>query len=93
MSEERAVALLQSAAVGTVLTLLGQPPQRRDLGLSETAREGGRGRHHQRGGRARRGGARGAAVALGAALERASVLTAGEKHLLEELLRRIADAE
>ncbi|MDB6078046.1 MAG: Transcriptional regulator, TetR family, partial [Akkermansiaceae bacterium] len=39
VSEERAVALLQAAGVGTVLTLLNQPEERRDPGLSEIARE------------------------------------------------------
>ncbi|MBC8143362.1 MAG: TetR/AcrR family transcriptional regulator, partial [Armatimonadetes bacterium] len=39
MGEERAIALLQSAGTGTVLTLLSQPEARRDAGLSETARE------------------------------------------------------
>ncbi len=89
-SEPRAVALLQSACVGTVLTLLGEPEARRDPGLSASAREAvlaaitGEAVSPA-------GPLPGAAAALlRASLERTTVLTAGERHLLEELLDRIA---
>jgi AcrR family transcriptional regulator len=39
VSEERALALIQAGGVGTVLTLLSQPADARDLGLSVLARE------------------------------------------------------
>lgn len=92
VSEERAIALLHSACTGTVLTLLGGSEAQRDLGLSETAREAimaaitGEVI-------AAEPGPSGAAAALRASLDRTSVLTDGERHLLEELLDRIADGE
>lgn len=91
ISEARAVALLQSVAVGTVLTLLREPEERRDPGLSTTAREAvvaaitGEVFLHPD------SGSRGAAAALSASLDRTAPLTGGERHLLEELLDRIAD--
>ena len=93
VSAERAVALLQSMCVGTVLTLLGQPEGRRDRGLSETAREAvlaaitGDATPHAA------PGASGAAAALRAYLDRTSVLTTGERSLLDELLDRIANGD
>ncbi|MBC8138022.1 MAG: TetR family transcriptional regulator, partial [Fibrella sp.] len=92
VSEERAVALLQSMGTGTVLTLLGKPEQQRDLGLSETAREAVVAAITGEAVLAGAPGPSGAAMALRASLDRVSVLTGGEKHLLEELLDRIADA-
>lgn len=92
VSEERALALVHSMGTGTVLTLLGQPEGRRDPGLSEAAREvvvaaiTGDALSPADPGPSR------AAAALKASLDLTSVLTAGEKHLLEELLDRIADA-
>ena len=91
ISEERAVGLIQSVGNGTVLTLLSQPENRRDPGLSETAREsvvaaitGEAFRHAD-------SGPSGAAAALRASLDQTAVLSAGEKHLLAELLDRVAN--
>lgn len=91
ISEERAVGLIQSVGNGTVLTLLSQPENRRDPGLSETARESvvaaitGEASPHAN------SGPSGAAAALRASLDQTAVLSAGEKHLLAELLDRVAN--
>ena len=93
VSEERAVGLLQAAGTGTVLTLRGQPDAARNKDLSEAAREAvvdtitGEAEPNVH------TGARGAATALRASLDSTSVLSAGERHLLEELLDRIADGD
>ncbi len=93
VSEQRAVALLHSMCVGTVLTLLREPEKRRDLGLSEAAREAvvvaitGEAISTQA------PGPSAAAAQLRASLDQTSVLTGGERHLLEELLDRIADGD
>ena len=91
VSEARAIALLHAVGTGTILTLLAQPEERRDPGLSDAAREAVI--------RAITGepispadtGAQGAAAALRERLDDVSVLTAGEKHFLEELLDRVAN--
>jgi AcrR family transcriptional regulator len=93
MSEERAVALVQSMGVGTVLNLLGTPEAERDPGLSETAREAVVAAITGEQAAPADQGPSGAAAALRASLDRSSVLSAGERHLLEELLDRIADGE
>jgi len=93
VSEARAVGLLESAGLGTILTLLGQPESRRDPGLSESAREavvvaitGEQVATSDQ-------GVSGAAATLRASLERTSVITSGERHLMDELLDRIADGD
>jgi AcrR family transcriptional regulator len=91
VSEERAVALLQSVCIGTVLTLLGQPEEQRDPGLSDAAREAVVAAITGKATARTEPGPRGAAMALRASLDRTAVLTAGERHLLGELLDRIAD--
>ena len=90
VSEARALALVQSVCVGTVLTLLGEPVDRRDVGLSDVAREATMA--------AITGGAApsstgpgGTAAALSASLDQVSVLSPGEKLLIGELLVRIAN--
>ncbi len=89
-SEERAIDLLRAAGTGTVLTLLAQPEEARDPGLSKAAREAViaaiTGEPAIRDTR----GPEGAAAALRASLDRTSVLSDGERHLLAELLDRIA---
>lgn len=91
VSEERATALLQSMGVGTVLTMLGQPEEQRDPKLSEVAREAVVAAITGEAITPTQPGPSGAAAALRASLDRISVLTGGERHLLEELLDRIAD--
>lgn len=96
VSEERAVALMQSACVGVVLTLLGQPHDARDEGLSVASREAviaaitvvprANSKAHTAESTPRR-----AATALRASLDQTTVLSKGERQLLEELLDRIAD--
>jgi AcrR family transcriptional regulator len=93
VSEDRAVALLQAGCVGTVLTLLGQPEAQRDAGLSASAREAVLAAITGRAIKRAAPGPTAAATALRACLGLTTVLTAGEQHLLEELLDRIADAD
>jgi AcrR family transcriptional regulator len=91
VSEERALALFQSACNGTILTLLSQPHELRDNGLSAAAREAAMAAIT---GEVIAGVGQGpstVAVALRASLDQISVLTQGEKHLLEELLDRITN--
>ena len=91
VSETRAVALLQSMGTGTVLTLLGQKEESRDLGLAEVAREAVIAAVTSESTTPAEPGPGGAAATLRASLDRTSVLTGGERHLLIELLDRIAD--
>jgi AcrR family transcriptional regulator len=91
VSEDRAVALLQAGCVGTVFTLLGQPVERRDAGLSAAAREAVVAAITGEAIGSADRGLNATAAALRAGLERTDVLTPGEKHLLKELLNRIAN--
>jgi AcrR family transcriptional regulator len=91
--EERAVALVHSVAVGVIQTLLEQPEDERDLGLSRAARESVLGSITGEPAVTRGSGAHGAAIALRASLAQVRVLSRGERLLLEELLARIAAAE
>lgn len=91
VSEERAVALLQSMCLGAVLMLLGQSEERRDPGLSEAAREAVVAATTGETIALADPGPSGAAAALRASLDRTVVLTGGERRLLEELLDRIAN--
>lgn len=91
MSEQRAVALVHAVGTGTLLTLLGQPAERRDPGLSITAREAVVAAMAGEAAAPAQPGPAGAAMALRAAMDRTAVLTSGERHLLAELLDRIAD--
>ncbi len=94
MTEDRAVALLQSVAHGTVLTLLGQPAAHRDPGLLHVARDavilamvGPQAPDADM----ETAGVRGAAAGLRALLPGTKALSLGETHLMEELLDRIAN--
>lgn len=91
VSEERAVALMQSAGVGTVLTLLGQPYETRDMGLSEAAREAAIAAITGEPVTTTNPGPSDFARALLASLNRRSMLSPGEHLLLKELLHRIAN--
>ena len=90
MPEERAVLLFHAAGTGTILTLLGQPEDARDPGLSAAAREATLAA--MVGEAPAEPGPRGAALALRAWLDAAEVLSPGERHLMAELLDRIAVA-
>ena len=91
VSEDRAISMLRAFNNGTVLTLLEMPEAKRDPELSQAAREAflsaitgepmADGSSH----------ASGAAAALRACLDETAALTGGERHLLEELLDRIAN--
>jgi AcrR family transcriptional regulator len=91
VSEERALALLQAVGTGTVLTLLAQPAEHRDPGLSQAAYEAVLAAITSATSSPAEPGPSTAAAALKASLDRTTVLTAGERHLLAELLDRIAD--
>ena len=91
VSEARAIALLQAVGTGTVLTLLAQSEGQRDPGLSAAAREAVIGAITGEPVPPAAPGTRGVAAALRARLDNISVLTAGERHLLGELLDRVAD--
>lgn len=91
VSKPRAVALMHATGIGTVHVLLGEPADRRDLALSALARESVLAAITGEPSRRVASGPVGAAVALRASLDAVSVLTAGELHLLAELLDRIAD--
>ncbi|MBA3326483.1 MAG: TetR family transcriptional regulator, partial [Rhodobacteraceae bacterium] len=93
VSEERAVALLESVCIGAVLSMLGRPEGERDPGLSEFAREAVLAAITGESIAPAASGPPGAAAALRASLDRTSVLTGGERRLLEELLDRIADGD
>jgi AcrR family transcriptional regulator len=93
VSEERALAIFRSSCNGTILTLLSQSKEQRDAGLSEAAREAAIAAVT---GEVTVGvdqGPSSFAVALRASLDQISVLTQGEKHLLQELLDRIASRQ
>ncbi len=92
MSEARAIALFRSMATGTLLTLLEQTEAQRDPGLSDAAREAAVAAITGEAISSTERGPRGAATALLASLDKISVLSGGERHLLEELLNRIANA-
>jgi AcrR family transcriptional regulator len=89
---ERAVALMQSAGVGTVLTLLGQSPETRDHGLSNAAREAVITAITGESTASFEAGVHTSATTLRASLGEVSVLSKGERHLLDELLTRIANS-
>jgi AcrR family transcriptional regulator len=89
IDEDRAVDLLNAGVAGAVLTLLQKAPEDRD-GLSSTMRDavlaallGAQSVRPD-------AGAQGAASALHSRLEEVPELTPGERHLLGELLQRIA---
>ncbi len=93
VSQERAIALLQSVSLGTVLRLLGEPAERRDAGLAAAAREMVMAAICTDPVVPVERGAGTLASALRAHLGDTGVLSAGERHLLEELLDRIANGD
>jgi AcrR family transcriptional regulator len=92
VSEARAVALLDAACVGTVLTLLRQPESERDAGLSEAAREAVMTAIATDLAAPTASKANGLAAALRASLPCGDLLSRGERLLLEELLERLANS-
>jgi AcrR family transcriptional regulator len=93
VSEARAVGLLESIGLGTILTLLRQSESKRDPGLSASAREAVIAAITGDAAARADSGPSGAAAALHASLNHIAILTAGERHLMEELLNRIADGD
>ena len=83
--------MLKAGSIGTVFTLLGQPEGRRAPGLAKAVREAILAAITGDATTVADPGPSGAAAALRASLDRTSVLSPGEKRLLEELLDRIAD--
>jgi AcrR family transcriptional regulator len=92
VSEDRALALIHSMGIGVVHTLLRQPEAQRDRGLSELARESMIASITGESTTPTATGIRGAALALRASLDETRVLSPGERHLLSELLARIAES-
>jgi AcrR family transcriptional regulator len=92
VSEELAARLVHASACGVVLTLLTMPEDRRDLVLSETAREAVIGAITTGAARIESPVPAAAAIAMRAVLSDAdaTTLTRGERLLLEELLERLA---
>jgi AcrR family transcriptional regulator len=90
ITEDRAVTLLHAVGTGTVFSLLTQPDAHRDLGLSAVAREAIIAAITSDPVSASGQGVASAAVAMNALLEQTAVLSHGERHLMTELLSRIA---
>jgi AcrR family transcriptional regulator len=93
VSEARAVSLIASACVGTVLTLLRQKEAERDAGLSVAAREAIMNAIASGVVAPVEPRVNGLAAALRASLPSAEGLSRGERQLLEELLDRLADGD
>ena len=92
ISEDRAVGLTHAACIGAVLTLLDTPEDARDLGLPTAAREAVIAAITNAAPAPDKPGPAGAAITLRASLDQAAMLTPGERHLLSELLDRIASS-
>ena len=90
VSEERATHLIEAGAAGTVLRLLSDPEERRDLGLSEAAREAVIRAITTEPPNEADDGPAAAAVHLRAALHQVASFTPAERGLLREWLDRIA---
>ncbi len=88
-SEARAVSLVQAAAIGTVMTLLEDPVERRDPGLSAAARDAVIAALTEEGASAAASGVSATAVALRSRIQELAPLTPGERLLLGELLDKI----
>lgn len=93
VDEERAAHLVHAAGSGVTLTLIAMPEERRDLSLSELAREAVIAAITTDNSVATEPGPVGAAIALRATLSQTSVLTSHEKALLQEWLERIARSD
>ena len=91
VGEALAVTLIEAAGLGAVLTLLRQPQGERDSQLSALAREAAIAAITGEPDGAEVSGPTIAAVRVRASLDDLSMLSAGERHLLGELLDRIAN--
>ncbi len=89
VDEERAAQLFHAAGSGITLTLIAMPEDRRDLALSDLAREATIAAITTDAPAAATPGPVGAAVALSAVLSQTSALTTHERSLLREWLDRI----
>ncbi len=89
-SEERAAELFHASACGTVLTLLAMADGRRDMSLSELAREAAIAAITTGSPAFESSGPAAAAVALRAVLPEVESLSDGERSLLTEWLNRLA---
>ncbi len=89
-TQARAASLVQAAATGTVMTLLGDAADQRDSGLSAAARDAVITALTREGETAADGDASATAVALRSRLDELGPLTPGERLLLGELLDKIA---
>lgn len=92
VGEERAAQLVHSAGTGTTLTLIAQHEDRRDLALSDVAREAVIAAITSDGPAEGDSGLVSAAVALRARLEDAEVLSPHERALMHDWLDRISAA-
>jgi hypothetical protein len=90
VSEEKAPDLVHASGCRTVLTLLAMPEDRRDLSLSENAREAVIAAITTGSPARKSPGPATAAVALRAVLSEATTLTRAERQLFEEWLDRLA---
>jgi AcrR family transcriptional regulator len=91
VDEERAAQLIHSTGKGVTLTLISALPESKDLRLSTMARESVLATITNDADTAvASAGLRNAAVSLEASIDEASVLTAAERTLLAEWLRRIS---
>jgi AcrR family transcriptional regulator len=93
IDEVRAAELVYATATGTTLTLLALPEDRRDLELSDLARDAVIAALTIEGGAQAAPGPAVAAVTLRAVLSDTSALTTHELALLRDWLDRIADAD
>lgn len=91
VSEARAVSLAHAACTGAVLSILDTPENTRDPSLATDAREAVIAAIPDAGSIMDYPSQTTAAVALRATLDEATMLTPGERHLLDELLARLAD--
>jgi hypothetical protein len=90
VDEERAAQLVHAVGGGTALALIATPEDRRDLTVSDLAREAVIAAIITDAPALAVPGPAGAAVALRAVLPQTSALTANERSLLKEWLDRIA---
>lgn len=93
VSERHATHLVHAAGMGTALTLIALAPDDRDVALSSMAREAVVAAIALDAPRVAGSGLATAAISLNASLTQIDALTANERNLLAEWLRRIIDDE